>query len=92
MTDAIMEFIDMSMKRHSNKDSDSWKKTVKFVLVGDRFSMDKVVTIFNNIENVDDYTMFKVLNELHKLDSRAAIIMLRPDRRMGLMDLVSSLM
>ena len=54
--------------------------------------MDKVVTIFNNIENVDDYTMFKVLNELHKLDSRAAIIMLRPDRRMGLMDLVSSLM
>ena len=23
MTDAIMEFMDMSMKRHSNKDSDS---------------------------------------------------------------------
>ena len=92
MTDAIMEFMDMSMKRHSNKDSDSWKETIKFASVGDRFSMDKVVTIFNNIENVDDYTMFKVLNELHKLDNRAAIIMLRSDRRMDWMDLVSSLM
>lgn len=49
MTDAIMEFTNMSRKRRSNKDSDSRKETVEFALVGDRFSMDKVV---------DDYTMF----------------------------------
>ena len=47
--------------------------------------------ILNTIENVDDYTMFKVFNELHKSDSRATFIMLRPNRR-GWMDLVSSLM
>ena len=92
MTDAIMEFTNMSKKRRSNKDSDSRKETVESTLVGDRFSMDKVVTILNNIKKVDDYTMFQVLNELHKPDSRAAFIMLRLDRRRGWMDLVSSLM
>ena len=92
MTDAIMEFTNMSKKRRSNKDSDSRKETVESTLVGDRFSMDKVVTILNNIEKVDDYTMFQVLNELHKPDSRAAFIMLRLDRRRGWMDLVSTLM
>ena len=91
MTDAIMEFINMSRKRHSNKDSESQKETVESAPVGDRFSMDKAVTILNNIENVDDYTMFKVLNELHKPDSKVAFIMLRSDRRRGWMDLVSSL-
>ena len=45
--------------------------------------MDKAITILNSIENVDDYTIFKVLNELHKLDSKAAFIMLIPDRRRG---------
>ena len=54
--------------------------------------MDKVVAMLNSIENVDDYTIFKVLNELHKPDSKAAFIMLRPERRRGWMDLVSSLM
>ena len=92
MTDAIMEFTNMSKKRRSNKDSDSRKETVESTLVGDRFSMDKVVTILNNIEKVDDYTMFQVFNELHKPDSRAVFIMLRLDRRRGWMDLVSSLM
>ena len=58
MTDATMEFTNMSRKRRSNKDSDSRKETVESTLVGDRFSMDKVVTILNNIEKVDDYTMF----------------------------------
>ena len=58
MTDAIMEFTNMSKKRRSNKDSDSRKETVESALVGDRFSMDKVVAILNNIEKVDDYTMF----------------------------------
>ena len=59
--------------------------------VDDKFSMDKVIAIHNRIENVDDYTMFKVLNELQKPDSRAAFIMLRSDRRRGWMDLVSNL-
>ena len=92
MTDAIMKFMDMSMKRRSNKDIDIRKETVEFASVGDRFSMDKVVAILNSIETVDDYTMFKVLNELYKLDSKAAIIMLRSDGRRVWMDLVSSLM
>jgi len=92
MTDAIMKFMDMSMKRRSNKDIDSRKETVEFASVGDRFSMDKVIAILNSIENVDDYTTFKVLNELHKFDSKAVIIMLRSDGRRVWMDLVSSLM
>ncbi|KAK9993109.1 hypothetical protein SO802_022812 [Lithocarpus litseifolius] len=92
ITDAIMEFTDMSRKRHSNKDRDSRKEIVECAPVGDRFSMDKAVTIPNTIENVDDYTMFKVLIKLHKPDSRATFIMLRPNRRKGWMDLVSNLM
>ncbi|KAK7821701.1 hypothetical protein CFP56_037477 [Quercus suber] len=83
MTDAIMEFTNISRKRRSNKDSDSRKETFEYALVGDRFSMDKAVTIFNNIENVDNYTMFKVLNELHTPDSKAVFIMLRPNRKKG---------
>ena len=58
MIDAMMEFTNMSRKRCSNKDSDSRKETVEFALVGDRFSMDKVVAILNNIEKVDNYIMF----------------------------------
>ena len=82
----------MLRKRCSNKDRDSQKEIVEFALMGDRFSMDKVVAILNSIENVDDYAMFKVLNELHKLDGRASFIMLKPNRRRNWMDLVSSLM
>ena len=89
--DAIMEFTDMSRKRRSDKDNNSRKTTVESALVGDRFSMDKAIAILNSIENVDDYTMFKVLNELQKPDSGAAFIMLRSDRRRGWMDLVSNL-
>jgi len=92
MTNAIMEFTDMSRKRRSDKDSDSQKEIVESVSVGDKFSMDKVVAILNSIENVDNYTMFKVLNELHKPDSKVAFIMLRLDKRRGWMDLVNSLM
>ncbi|KAK7825671.1 hypothetical protein CFP56_032820, partial [Quercus suber] len=40
ITDAVMEFIDMSRKRRSDKDSDSRKTTVESTPVGDRFSMD----------------------------------------------------
>ena len=90
--DAIMEFTNMSRKRRSDKDNNSRKTTVESALVGDRFSMDKAIAILNSIENVNDYTMFKVLNEPQKLDSRVAFIMLRPDRRRGWMDLVSNLL
>ncbi|KAK9989536.1 hypothetical protein SO802_029775 [Lithocarpus litseifolius] len=89
MTDAIIEFTDMSRKRRSDKESDSRKETVESAPVGDRFSMDRAVTILNCVENVYNYTMFKVLNELYKPDCRAAFIMLRPDKRKGWMDLVS---
>ena len=83
ITDAIMEFTNMSRKMHTNKDSDSQKETIESVPMDDRFSMDKAVAILNTIENVDDYTMFNVFNELHKSDSRATFIMLRPNRRGG---------
>lgn len=53
--------------------------------------MDKAIAILNSIENVNDYTMFKVLNKLYKLDSRATFIMLRADRRRGWMYLVNNL-
>lgn len=87
ITDVVMEFTDMSRKRRSDKDSDSQKTTVESMPVGDGFSMDKAVTILNSIENVDDYAMFKVLNELQKPDSKATFIMLKPNRRRDWMDL-----
>ena len=49
----------------------------------DPFSMDKAVEILNSIYNVDDLTLFKVLNELHKLESKAAFIMMKQERRRG---------
>ena len=45
--------------------------------------MDKAVAILNTIADVNDYTMFKVLNKLHKLESRVAFIIMRPERRKG---------
>ena len=78
-----MEFTDMSRKRRSDKDSESRKETVEFASVGDRISMDKAVAILNTIADVDDYTMFKVLNKLHKLESRVAFIIMRPEIRKG---------
>ena len=77
-----MEFTQMSRKWRSNKESES-QKTVEFAPLHDPFSMGKAVEILNIIDNVDNYTLFKVLNELHKSDSKAAFIMLRPDGRRG---------
>lgn len=62
------------------------------MLGGDRFSMDRAVEILNSIENVDNFTIFKVLKELHNSDNRVAFILLGSNRRRGWMDLVSSLM
>lgn len=59
---------------------------------GDRLSMDRAVEILNSIENVDNFTIFRVLKELHNSDNRAAFILLGSNRRRGWMDLVSSLM
>ncbi|KAK7814297.1 hypothetical protein CFP56_003350 [Quercus suber] len=54
--------------------------------------MSRAVEILNSIENVDDFTVFKILKELYNPDSRAAFISSRPDRRRGWADLVGSLM
>lgn len=62
------------------------------MLGGDRFSMDRAVEILNSIENVDNFTIFRVLKELHNSDNRAAFILLGSNRRRAWMDLVSSLM
>ena len=83
MTNTIMEFMDMSRKRRSNKNRDSRKEIVESTSVADKFLMENAIAILNSIENVDDYTMFKVLNKLHKSDSKAAFIMLKPNRRSG---------
>ena len=83
MTNTIMEFMDMSRKRRSNKNSDNRKEIVESTSVADKFLMENAIAILNSIENVDDYTMFKVLNKLHKSDSKAAFIMLKPNRRSG---------
>ena len=82
MTDAINNFMELSRQRLS-KDSDSRPQFVDSTPGGDRFSMDRAVKILNSIENVDNFTMFKVLKELHNPDNRAAFISLRPDRRRG---------
>ncbi|KAK9986817.1 hypothetical protein SO802_031768 [Lithocarpus litseifolius] len=89
-TNTIMEFMEMSRKRCSDKESES-QKTIESTSMHDPFSMAKAVAILNTILDVDDYTLFKVLNELHKLESRVAFITLNSERRRGWMDLVSSL-
>ena len=43
----------------------------------DPFSMDKAMTILNTIDNVNDLTLFKVLNKLHKPENRATFIMMK---------------
>ena len=72
----------MSRKRRSDKESES-RKTVESAPMRDPFSMDKAMTILNTTDNVDDLTLFKVLNELHKLESKAAFIMMKQERRRG---------
>ena len=91
MTDAINNFIEMSRQRLS-RDSKSRPQSIDSTLGGDRFSMDRAIEILNSIENADDFTVFKILKELHNPDNRANFISLRPDRRRGWMDLVGSLM
>ena len=91
MTDAINNFTEMSRQRLS-RDSESRPQSVDSTLGGDRFSMDRAIEILNSIENVDDFTVFKFLKELHNPNSKATFISPRPDRRKGWMDLVGSLM
>nr|POE73603.1 hypothetical protein CFP56_26964 [Quercus suber] len=91
MTDAINNFTEMSRQRLS-KDSGSRPQFVDTALRGDRFSMDRAIEILNSIENVDDFTIFKILKELYNPDSKAAFISPRPDRRRSWADLVGSLM
>ena len=86
-----MEFMEMSRKRRSDKASES-QKTVESAPLHDPFSMGKAMAILNIIDNVDNYTLFKVLNELHKPESKAAFIMMNPERWRGWMDLVTSLL
>ena len=63
-----MEFIEMLRKSHSDKESKS-QKTIESMQMHDPFSMGKAMAILNTIGNVDDYTLFKILNGLHKLES-----------------------
>ena len=58
----------------------------------DPFSMDKAMAILNTIDNVNDLTLFKVLDKLYKPESRATFIMMKLERRRGWMDLVTSLL
>ncbi|KAL0004616.1 hypothetical protein SO802_012177 [Lithocarpus litseifolius] len=58
VTDAIIEFTEMSRKRRNDKESESLK-TIEFVPMCDPLSMDKAVAILNTIDNVDDLTLFK---------------------------------
>ena len=69
MIDAINNFMELSRQRLS-KDNNSRPQSVDFALGGDRFLMDRSIKILNSIENIDDFTMFKVLKELHNPDSR----------------------
>ena len=82
MIDVINNFMEMSRQR-LNRDSESRPQSVDSALGGDRFFMDRAVEILNSIENIDDFTVFKILNELHNPDNRAAFISPRPDGRRG---------
>ena len=86
-----MEFIEMLRKSHSDKESKS-QKTIESMQMHDPFSMGKAMAILNTIGNVDDYTLFKILNGLHKLESKAAFIMMNPERQRVWMDLVTSIL
>ncbi|KAK9997236.1 hypothetical protein SO802_021922 [Lithocarpus litseifolius] len=88
-TYAIMEFMEMSRKRRSDKKSKS-QKTVESTSMHDPFSMAKAVDIVNSIPDVDDYTLFKVLEKFHEPESGVAFITLNPERRWGWMEQVTS--
>ena len=87
MTDAIKNLTEVSRQRHNRK-SKRRRQSVESI-GGSMFSMAKAVDILNSIEDIDDFTFFKVIEELHNPESRSAFILMTPDRRRGWMDWVS---
>uniref|UniRef100_A0A7N2MH40 At2g29880-like C-terminal domain-containing protein n=1 Tax=Quercus lobata TaxID=97700 RepID=A0A7N2MH40_QUELO len=86
MTDAIKNLTEVSRQRHNRK-SERRRQSVESI-GGSMFSMAKAVDILNSIEDIDDFTFFKVIEELHNPESRSAFILMTPDRRRGWMDWV----
>ncbi|KAK7846149.1 hypothetical protein CFP56_008349 [Quercus suber] len=71
-----------------DSDHDLSDETVESIWEGDMFSMAKAVNILNSIEDIDDLTLFKVIEELVNPESRSAFILMTPDKRRGWMDWV----
>lgn len=91
MTDAINNLTEESRQRH-NRDSERRRQSVESSAGDDMFSMAKAVDILNSIEDIDDFTLFKVLQELHNPETRSTFILMTPERRMGWMDWISGYM
>lgn len=88
MTDAIKNLTEVSRQRH-NRNSERRRQSVESIGGSDMFSMAKAVDILNSIEDINDFTLFKVIQELHNPESRSAFILMTPDRRRSWMDWVS---
>ena len=88
MTDAIKNLTEVSRQRH-NRNSERRRQSVESIGGSDMFSMAKAVDILNSIEDINDFTLFKVIQELHNPESRSAFNLMTPDRRRSWMDWVS---
>nr|POF14444.1 hypothetical protein CFP56_79002 [Quercus suber] len=90
-TDAIVE-TQMSRKTGSDKDSES-QITIESAQVPDRFSsmVEATKIVISMADSLGDETMFEVLEKLENLECRQAFITLKPERRRGWIEQLTSL-
>ena len=80
MTEAIKSFTEVSRAR-LNKSTDNMPQSGEFFMGRDRFSIDKVVVMFNFYTDMDHFTYCKVIKEFHNHETRAAFFAMMADRR-----------
>ena len=89
-TDAIVE-TEMSRKTGSDKDSGS-QKTIESAQALDPLSMVKATKIVISMaDSLSNETMFQVLEILEEPECRQAFIALKPERRQGWIEQLTSL-
>lgn len=89
MTKAILEFTKMRNQR-LNRSTDSTPQSGESSVGGDQFSINKAVTLLNEHTDVDHFTYYKVITELHNPQSRATFFAMMINRRRAWIDFVGS--
>ena len=90
MTKAILGFIEMRKARLNRSTDCTPQSGESFVGGGDRFSIDKAVTLLNKHTDVDHFTYCKVVKELHNPESNVAFFAITIERRRAWIDFVGS--